>query len=169
MSGAAHSLPAPGGSPDAAAYWAGARAGQLLLRRCRDCGHWHFLPRVLCPHCWSEALDWVPASGAGWIHSFSIVRRAPLPAFAPLTPYVVALIDLAEGPRMLANIVGSGALDCAIGEAVHVCFEARGAALATEPGDADGAGVGPAAPGANVLPQFRRGRLPAGAGMGAGA
>lgn len=153
MSGAASSLPVPGGSPDAAPYWAAARQGQLLLRRCRDCGHWHFLPRVLCPQCWSQSLDWLPASGAGHIHSFSIVRRAPLPAFAPLTPYVVALIDLAEGPRMLANIVGSDALESALGDAVQVCFEARDAAGEPEPG---GAHSGRAQATATVLPQFRR-------------
>jgi uncharacterized OB-fold protein len=84
------------------------------------------MPRYLCPKCWSADLDWVEASGKGVVHSFSIVRRAPMAAFAERVPYVVALIDLEEGPRMMANIIGDSALETSIGDAVHLCFEDRG-------------------------------------------
>ena len=60
------------------------------------------------------------------MHSFTVIHRAPSAAFAGQVPYVVALIDLAEGPRMLANIIGAAARDVAIGESVRVTFEARG-------------------------------------------
>lgn len=85
----------------------------------------HFMPRHLCPACWSDSLEWVEAKGTGTVHSFTIVRRAPAAAFARRVPYVVALIDLDEGPRMLANIVGDDALSVGIGDAVSVVFEER--------------------------------------------
>jgi uncharacterized OB-fold protein len=60
------------------------------------------------------------------VYSFSIVRRAPLPEVAANAPYVVAMVDLEEGPRMYTNIVGEGALDVAIGDRVQVSFDDRG-------------------------------------------
>jgi uncharacterized OB-fold protein len=60
------------------------------------------------------------------VHSFTIVHRAAFPEFQAITPYVVALVDLAEGPRMMTNIVGDDAHSVAIGDAVTVVFEARG-------------------------------------------
>jgi len=86
----------------------------------------HFMPRNGCPNCWSEDLEWVDASGRGTVHTFSIVHRAPLPEFAADAPYVVAMVDLEEGPRMYTNIVGEAALDVAIGDKVQVRFQDRG-------------------------------------------
>lgn len=120
------SLPLPSPNADSTAYWAGAKAGKLMLQRCRDCGAVWFLPRHLCASCWSDKVEAVEASGHGKVHSFTVIHRAPSAAFAAQVPYVVALIDLAEGPRMLANIVGNGAREVAIGESVRVTFEQRG-------------------------------------------
>lgn len=119
-------LPQPVPNPDSAPYWEGARNGKLLIRRCRRCTALHFMPRHLCPKCWSDDLEWVQASGRGTVHSFTIIRRAPAAAFAPRVPYVVALIDLEEGLRMLSNVVGETALETRIGDAVRLCFEDRG-------------------------------------------
>jgi uncharacterized OB-fold protein len=130
-------LPAPVVNADSAPYWEGARQGKLLLQRCGDCGTLRFFPRYLCTACGSDRTDWVEASGRGTVHSFTIVHRAAFPEFQARTPYVVALIDLEEGPRMMTNIVGDDALDVAIGDPVIVEFEPRGT---------DGAKV----------PQFRR-------------
>jgi len=90
------------------------------------CGTLHFMPRYLCPQCWSDKLEWVEASGTGTVHSFTVIRRAPTPSFAPHVPYVVALIDLEEGPRMMANVIGDTALSIAIGDRVTIAFEDRG-------------------------------------------
>jgi uncharacterized protein len=117
-------LPEP--NADSRPYWDAARERRLVIRRCRACGAKHFMPRNGCPICWSEDLEWVDASGRGTVHTFSIVRRAPLPEFAANAPYVVAMVDLDEGPRMYANIVGEGALQVAIGDRVQVTFEDRG-------------------------------------------
>lgn len=119
-------LPIPIVNPDSQAYWDGAREERLMIRQCKSCGVKHFLPRYLCPACWSTDLEWIAASGRGTVHSYTVIRRAPLPEFNDLVPYVVALVDLEEGPRMMANILGEGALDIRIGDAVDVCYQARG-------------------------------------------
>lgn len=119
-------LPEPRADADSIEYWSQARAGKLVLRRCTACGQHHFPPRHLCPACWSADLAWVEASGEGTVYTFTIMHRAPSPAFSGQTPYVVALVDLAEGPRMMANIVGAGAREVALGERVRACFETRG-------------------------------------------
>ena len=119
-------LPSPVSNGDSKAYWAAARDRQLVIRKCNACGQMHFLPRHLCPACWSDDLAWVPAKGSGRVHSFTIIRRASAPAFADKVPYVVALIELDEGPRMMANILGADALDVAIDDPVQVTFEDRG-------------------------------------------
>lgn len=111
---------------DSRTYWEGAREGRLMIRKCEDCGVFHFLPRHICPHCWSDRLQWVQASGRGVVHSFTVIRRAPTPAFAGLAPYVVALVDLEEGPRMMANIVDADPLTTRIGDSVRAVFEDRG-------------------------------------------
>ncbi len=129
-------LPTPVANADSKPYWNAARERRLVIRKCKACGELHFMPRHLCPVCWSDQLQWVDAKGTGRVHSFTVIRRASDPAFAPLVPYVVALIDLDEGPRMMANIVGANALAVKIGDRVQVTFEDRG----------DGA----------MLPQFNR-------------
>ena len=118
-------LPLPVANADSATYWQSPKEGKLVLRRCKSCGEVHFMPRYLCPLCWSTQLEWIDAAGKGKVHSFTIIRRASSPAFAGLTPYVVALIDLAEGPRMMSNIVGESALEVEIGDGVTLRFEDR--------------------------------------------
>ena len=81
------------------------RGGRLLLPACRDCGRLFFYPRPLCPHCWSDALDWRAACGRGRIVAFSLVRRPNHAAFFPEAPIVMAEIRLEEAVAMLARIV----------------------------------------------------------------
>lgn len=119
-------LPAPEPNADSLPYWNAAREGRLLIRRCTTCGETHFMPRYLCPYCWSDRLEWMDSKGAGTVHSFSIVHRAPTPTFAAVAPYVIALVDLDEGPRMFANVVGDDGRHVAIGDRVRVVFEDRG-------------------------------------------
>jgi len=119
-------LPVPVANPDSQVYWDGANQGRLMIRQCKSCQALHFMPRYLCPTCWSTELEWIEASGHGVVHSFTVVRRAPMKEFDHLVPYVVALIELAEGPRMMANILGQDALETRIGDQVKVCFEQRG-------------------------------------------
>jgi len=119
-------LPVPEPNADSRPYWEAARERRLVVRRCRACGRHHFMPRGQCPSCWSVDLEWVDCSGFGRIYSLSVVHRAPTPDFAAVAPYTIALVDLDEGPRMFANVVGPGALEAAIGDRVQVTFEHRG-------------------------------------------
>ena len=102
-------------------YWEGCNEGELRLQRCADCGEFQFYPRTMCSHCGSSSLDWAQASGRGTIASFSVVRRGLSDAYP--APYVVALVDLEEGPRMMSHIVGVEPEAVAVGQAVTVDFE----------------------------------------------
>ncbi|MBI4081140.1 MAG: Zn-ribbon domain-containing OB-fold protein, partial [Candidatus Lambdaproteobacteria bacterium] len=97
------------------------------------CGMLRFFPRYLCTGCGSERSEWVQARGRGTVHSFTIVHRAAFPAFQSRVPYVLALIDLEEGPRLMANVLGADARQVAIGDRVEVVFEPRGDAGAKVP------------------------------------
>jgi uncharacterized OB-fold protein len=118
--------PVPVQNADSKVYWDSAAGDELVLKRCTECGKHHFPPRQLCPHCWSEKLDWTKSCGEGVVYSFTVMHRAPIPVFSARVPYVVALVDLAEGPRMMANVIGDDALEVAVGDRVRVCYEARG-------------------------------------------
>jgi len=101
-------------------YWDGAREGVLLLQHCIDCDEFQFYPRIICSSCGGASLDWQASSGKGTVASFTIVRRgisADYPA-----PYVVALIDLQEGPRMMSSLVDVAAENVRVGLPVAVTF-----------------------------------------------
>ncbi|MFF0202547.1 Zn-ribbon domain-containing OB-fold protein [Streptomyces sp. NPDC005017] len=100
---------APDTDPFSRPYWEAAARGALLLRRCRDCGRAHHHPREFCPYCWSEDVTWEEASGRATLYSWSVVHRNDLAPFRERTPYVVAVVDLAEGPRMATELVGDAA------------------------------------------------------------
>ncbi|MBG0854481.1 OB-fold domain-containing protein [Streptomyces spinoverrucosus] len=87
-------------------YWDAAARGRLLVRRCGACGRAHHYPREFCPHCWSEDVTWEEASGRATLYTWSVVHRNDLPPFGERTPYVAAVVDLAEGPRMMTEIIG---------------------------------------------------------------
>lgn len=105
-------------------YWDATREGRLLFQRCGRCGaHTHY-PRPLCPACGSSAFEWVQATGRGRIFSATVVHHPPSAAFASPLPYVLAIVELEEGPHMMANILTDGPVR--IGAAVCVTFEPRG-------------------------------------------
>jgi uncharacterized OB-fold protein len=116
--------PQPVIDPGTRPFWDAAREGRLSIPRCRACGRHHFYPRELCPHCHSDDLEWVDALGTGEIYSFTIARKPAGPVFAADVPYVVALITLDEGPRMLTNIVTDDVERVRIGDRVRVHFDA---------------------------------------------
>jgi uncharacterized protein len=97
-------LPAP--DADSAAFWRGLHDGVLLLQHCADCGHVQYYQQAMCRQCGGENLVHRAASGRGKVHSFSVVHRAPGPAFKADLPYAVLLIDLEEGPRMISTYTG---------------------------------------------------------------
>jgi len=103
-------------------YWDAARDGRLLIKRCAACGKAHFYPRPFCPHCWSNDVSWEEASGRATLYTYSIVRRNDLPPFNERVPYVAAVVDLDEGPRMMTNVEGCAEDDLEIGMPLVVDF-----------------------------------------------
>jgi uncharacterized OB-fold protein len=92
-------------APEAKPYWEGMKQGKLMLPECQDCRKTHFYPRIFCPHCHSRNLKWIEASGRGKLYAFEILHRSFNPAVKTPLPYVLAMIELEEGPRMLSNLV----------------------------------------------------------------
>lgn len=98
---------------DGAPFWRSI-GGKLLVQACEHCDeHFHY-PRPLCPFCASTQLRWVECTGRAEVYSFSIVRRSD--------PYVIAFVELEEGPRLLTNIVDCDIESIRIGDAVSVIF-----------------------------------------------
>ncbi|MPS27052.1 MAG: hypothetical protein E2576_17310 [Alcaligenaceae bacterium] len=104
-----------------APYREAAGRGVLLLPRCGDCGAWQWPPRAACRHC-GGALDWRQASGGGRLSTWSVVTRAPRPELQADVPYVVAFVELDEGVRLFARIVGTGADALRTGQRVRCRF-----------------------------------------------
>jgi uncharacterized OB-fold protein len=103
-----HPIPQPM-TPEAKPYWDGLKEGKLMLPKCGDCGHTFFYPRVLCPRCQSRNITWVRASGKGKLHAFGIGHQSFNKAFKLAAPYVLAMVELDEGPRMMSNLVNVAA------------------------------------------------------------
>ncbi len=120
-------MPMPMPAPDACSrpYWDGANQDVFRFQRCRACGRAQFYPRSLCAHCQGADLGWETAAGPGRVASFSVIHRAPLPAFASAVPYVLALIDLDEGVRFMCNVLNCDPATVRIGMRVRLCFQAR--------------------------------------------
>ncbi|WP_235029401.1 Zn-ribbon domain-containing OB-fold protein [Streptomyces sp. 3213.3] len=103
-------------------YWDAAGQGRLLIRRCADCGRPHHYPREFCPHCWSENVTWETASGHATLYTWSVVHRNDLPPFGQRVPYVAAVVDLAEGPRMMTELVDCDPAALRAGTPVEAVF-----------------------------------------------
>ena len=103
-----------------APYFDGARDGKLRLQQCSECKQHQFYPRNICSHCGGDQLAWIDASGRGVIASFTVVRRAISDAYE--APYVIVLIDLEEGPRMMSSLIDADPDSVAIGDPVEVSF-----------------------------------------------
>jgi hypothetical protein len=119
--------PLPAITAEAKRFWDAAAQNKLVMQRCQGCSAWIWTPRPLCNECGSAAVQWTPMSGKGEIYSFTVIRqvvgRAASKAFEPDIPYVVAWVDLDEGPRMITNIVGCPVEDVKLGMKVSVVFE----------------------------------------------
>jgi uncharacterized OB-fold protein len=99
-------------------YWEAAGRGELLIQRCPRCGHRQFYPRALCTECGADP-EWERASGRGTVHTFTVIRQNHARPFVNELPYVVAMVDLEEGVRMMGNITGCPPEDVRIGMAVE--------------------------------------------------
>jgi uncharacterized protein len=108
---------------DTQAFWDGTREGKLLIRHCTACGAHHYYPRTFCPECWSDRVEWVEASGRATLYTHSTVYNNDLPPFNEQVPYVAAIVDLEEGPRMMTRISGATADELTIDMPLEATFE----------------------------------------------
>jgi len=113
-------LPVP--NPTTQPFFDGASRGRLVLQRCPRDG-FYFYPRSHCPTCLGEDWEWEEVSGRGSVHAFTIDRTGHDPALARETPFVVAIVELEEGPRMTARIVACLPEDVRVGQPVEASFE----------------------------------------------
>jgi len=115
--------PIPVPTPESRPYWEAAKRHELVLPECTACRQVHFYPRAVCPHCLGKTLTWRRLSGRGTLLTFTVVHRG-LKDFPLGTPYVLAVVKLDEGPRMMTNLVGAGTDPAAIriGTPVEVVF-----------------------------------------------
>ena len=121
---AEYARPLPRHSVATKPFWDGCREGVLRLPWCPACGRPHFFPRSLCPFCLGTGLEWRAASGRGRVWSHSTVRLSFWgKAFDDSLPYVVAMVELEEGVRMLSNVVGCAPEEVRIGMPVAVTFD----------------------------------------------
>ena len=118
--------PVPHPNSDTRSFWEGCHAGVLRYQCCGNCGPVPLIPRAVCSHCHTLALEWKDASGHGTILSYTNVYRAPTQAFRADVPYVIAIIDMDEGFRLMVNVRGGPGPHVQIGAAVRVDFEQRG-------------------------------------------
>jgi uncharacterized OB-fold protein/acyl dehydratase len=102
-------------------WWEACDQGRLLIQRCRDCGRLRHPPRPMCGECQSTRWDSLEASGRGTVHSYTILHHPPIPGYE--LPLPVALIDLEEGTRLVANVAGCRPEDVHIGMKVECMFE----------------------------------------------
>ena len=123
-------VPVPQGESDY--YWQKTKEHELWLRQCNACGKAYFYPRDISPCCFSRDTSWVQASGNATLYTYGIVERPPHRGFAEETPFVTAIVELEEGPRMPTNIVMEEPTPekLQIGMALKVVFEDISEAIA---------------------------------------
>ncbi len=115
--------PLPRIDEESRAYWEALARHELYFQRCRDCGTKRFYPRALCTSCLSSATEWVRASGRGTVYSFTVTHQNQAPGFREELPYVLAIVALDEGVRMMTNVIGCAPDAVRVGMEVEVVFE----------------------------------------------
>jgi hypothetical protein len=108
--------------PESAEFWAATARNVLLLKRCDSCSAVIWYPRAFCPECGSQRTSWFESSGRGTVYAYTVVRKS-VGVFTNAVPYILAYVELAEGPRLLTNLVECDPRDVSIGQAVTVTFQ----------------------------------------------
>lgn len=113
----------PPSMPVSEPFWQATREPRLIMQWCRSCERVVFYPREICPRCLGSDLEWRDSPGTGAVYAFSVHHRTGSQEMMDRTPYVVALVDLDEGARMMTNIVGCDPDDIGVGMGVRVTWE----------------------------------------------
>ncbi len=114
---ATRKIAAPAVNTETEKFWKAAEDGKLLYGWCLACSEAHYYPRSFCPFCFSDRVEWREASGAATVYSYSVMYRSPT------GPYTIAFVELAEGPRILTNIVDCDFAKIAIDAAVRLVWK----------------------------------------------
>ena len=122
--------PVPDVNPETASFWAATARGELLVKQCEECASLIWYPRSVCPDCGSLRTRWRPVSGRGRVYSYTVNHRGEGP-YRDCGPYVLAYVELDEGPRLMTNIVAAdggrlGDGELAVGLPVEVAFHDTG-------------------------------------------
>ena len=117
--------PAPTVTQGNAAFWAATAEGRFQLQRCNECDTVLWFPRRHCPSCWTENVSTFDASGKGVVYSFTVIRKGAM-AYKESGPFVIAYVELAEGPRVMTNIVDCDVETVKVGMPVEVVWHDTG-------------------------------------------
>lgn len=123
MAGRGSGRPLPRVDEESRGWLEGLARHEIWLQRCAACGALRFPPRALCPVCLSDAVQWIPSRGRGTVYSFTVTYQNHAAGFRDAVPYVLALVDLAEGVRLLTNVVGCAPDAVRVGMPVEVVFD----------------------------------------------
>ncbi len=107
------------------AFWDATAEGRFQLQRCNACDTVLWFPRRQCPSCWTENISTFDASGKGIIYSFAVIRKGAM-LYKEAGPFVVAYVELAEGPRVMTNIVECDVDAVKVGMPVEVVWHDTG-------------------------------------------
>lgn len=104
-------------------FWDSLKEHAVKVQRCADCGRYRYIPKEICPNCYSENATWTEISGHGIIYTFTVVHRAPTPAYQAETPYALVHATMDEGFRMIARLRTDTPESVAIGQPIRVAYE----------------------------------------------
>ena len=114
--------PLPRIDEESKGFWEACRRHELYVQQCGACGAVRYYPRALCPSCLSDDTRWVLSSGRGTVYTYTVTYQNQSAGFRDALPYVLAYVELEEGPRVLSNIVGCDPRALAIGMEVKASF-----------------------------------------------
>jgi uncharacterized protein len=104
-------------------FWDSLRGHDLRVQRCSACGTYRYHPKETCHRCSSRAADWVPIAGLGEVYTYTVVRRAPTPAYAPGAPYTIVHVKMVEEFRMIGPLEGVETSSVRIGMPVVLGYD----------------------------------------------
>ena len=123
MSGSAPRFDQPLIEEEGEHFWEALKGDSLVIKKCNSCGEFHYYPRPFCPKCWSEDVEWHEVCGRGTVYTYSTVYINDLPPFGQQVPYVAAIVELEEGPRMMTRLIECTNDDITLGMAVEVGYQ----------------------------------------------
>ncbi len=104
-------------------FWTAVDERKLLIGSCSACGLYHYYPRPHCPHCWSDDVEWVEAAGGATLYTWTVIYQNDLPPWPQRVPYVAAVVELEEGPKMMTHLVECDESELSVGMALTLDFE----------------------------------------------